>query len=226
MRMPPSFYPFCLQGSLLRDIIFSGKQLTYSTDEKYMQIASMFNYIKNVDGSVAVMCRLMEIRLCNLFIGEDNNSAIYSQGQMDKNQFIRDGQLDMRLLIERFSVHFNDIYRPDKDDKFVESWGRKIFLTYIRPIINGIGNFYIEAETRNLTRSDLVIDYHGQQYVVELKIWRGNSYNERGEQQLKEYLDYFHLEKGYLVSFCFNKNKQPGIKDVAVGNKIICEAVV
>ncbi len=186
----------------------------------------MFNYIKNVDGSVAVMCRLMEIRLCNLFIGEDNNSAIYSQGQMDKNQFIRDGQLDMRLLIERFSVHFNDIYRPDKDDKFVESWGRKIFLTYIRPIINGIGNFYIEAETRNLTRSDLVIDYHGQQYVVELKIWRGNSYNERGEQQLKEYLDYFHLEKGYLVSFCFNKNKQPGIKDVAVGNKIICEAVV
>lgn len=81
-------------------------------------------------------------------------------------------------------------------------------------------------ETRDLTRSDLVIDYHGHQYVVELKIWHGNSYNERGEQQLKDYLDYFRVQEGYLVSFCFNKNKQPGIRDVAVGDRTICEAIV
>ena len=27
--------------------------------------------------------------------------------------------------------------------------------------------------TRDLTRTDVIIDYLGQQYVVELKIWRG-----------------------------------------------------
>ena len=102
----------------------------------------------------------------------------------------------------------------------------KIFLTYLRPIINGIGNYYCEARTRDLTRTDVVVDYHGKQYVIELKIWRGNSYNERGEKQLAEYLDFFHLTTGYLVCFCFNKNKQVGINDVFVGDKMICEAVV
>ena len=212
--------------ALLKDILFSGFNRAFSTDEKYIQMASMFNFVKNVNGSVVVNSRLMEIRLYNLFIGEEEHTAIYSKGQIDKNQFIRDGRLDMRHLLERFVVHFNEIYRPQKDDKFVEDNGRKIFLTYLCPIINGIGNYYCEAQTRDLTRTDVVVDYLGQQYVVELKIWRGNSYNERGEQQLADYLEFYHLQTGYLVSFCFNKEKQSGVHDVVVGDKQIVEAVV
>ena len=47
---------------------------------------------------------------------------------------------------------------------------------------------------------DLVIHYRGQQDVIEIKIWRGNAYNERGEEQLSNYLEYFHLTKGLLAS--------------------------
>lgn len=39
--------------------------------------------------------------------------------------------------------------------------------------------------------------YLGEQFVVEMKIWRGNEYNERGEQQLIGYLYYFHQKKLY-----------------------------
>ena len=211
---------------LLKHIIFSGEQVSYSSDKKYLQIAAMFNYIKNVNGMVAISCRLMETRLCNLFINEEKFSDIYKQGQLCKSQFIHDGVLDMRLVIERFSVHFNQTFRPGHDDRFVEDNGRKIFLTYLRPIINGIGNYYCEAETRDLTRTDVIVDYRGQQYVVELKIWRGESYNERGEKQLADYLDYYRLTTGYMVSFCFNKGKQPGLREVSVGDRIIYEAIV
>lgn len=55
--------------------------------------------------------------------------------------------------------------------------GRKLFLLYIRPLINGIGNYYIEARTRSMGRTDLIIDYLGKQYVIEMKIWHGNEYN-------------------------------------------------
>ena len=211
---------------MLKHILFTGEQISYSTDEKYLQIAAMFNFIKNVKGTVAIACRLMETRLYNLFISEESLSDIYRQGQLYKKQFIHDGQLDMRRLIERFSVHFNETFRPGHDDRFVEREGRKLFLTYLCPVINGIGNYYTEAETRDLTHTDVIVDFHGQQYVVELKIWRGNSYNERGEQQLAEYLDYYHLTTGYMVSFCFNKGKQPGLKEVNVGDRTICEVVV
>ena len=101
---------------------------------------------------------------------------------------------------------------------------------FIKPIINGTGNFYVEAQTRDERRMDLVVDYNGERFVVEMKIWRGQEYNERGEEQLAEYLDYYGLEKGYLLSFCFNKNKTPGLREISVqttrGQKTLVEAVV
>ncbi|MBR4985391.1 MAG: hypothetical protein IKY83_06610, partial [Proteobacteria bacterium] len=112
------------------------------------------------------------------------------------------------------------------DDAFVEKTGRKLFLLYLKPIINGIGNYYIEAQTRDETRTDVIIDYLGHQYIIELKIWRGNAYNERGEAQIAGYLDLYHAKKGYLVSFCFNKNKEPGTKTIQVGDKTVIEAVI
>ena len=72
----------------------------------------------------------------------------------------------------------------------------------------------------------MIVDFLGQQYVVELKIWRGNEYNERGERQLAEYLDYYHLNKGYLLSFNYNKKKEVGLKKLLIGDKTIVEAVV
>lgn len=99
-------------------------------------------------------------------------------------------------------------------------------MLFLKPIINGTGNYYVEARTRNQERTDLIIDYLGHQYIVELKIWRGNAYNERGEAQLLEYLDHYHLNKGYMLSFCFNKKKKIGIKEIALGDKTLIEAVV
>jgi len=97
---------------------------------------------------------------------------------------------------------------------------------YLRPIINGVGNYYIEAQTRDLTRTDVVVDYLGEQFVIEMKIWHGREYNERGEKQLAEYLDYYHINKGYLLSFSFNKNKEVGTHTIQLGYKTIFEAIV
>ncbi len=72
----------------------------------------------------------------------------------------------------------------------------------------------------------MIIDYKGQQQVVELKIWRGSEYNQRGEEQLMDYLDAYHLKRGYMISFNFNKKKQTGVKRISLGDKVLIEAVV
>ena len=51
-------------------------------------------------------------------------------------------------------------------------------------------------------------------------------YNERGEKQLSDYLEYYHVDKGYMLSFNFNKNKKIGVKEVVLGEKLLIEAVV
>ena len=212
--------------SMLYDILYDGKKLTYNIDDHAIDIASRFNFIRDDNKAIAVSNRIFETRLYNLFIFESlENSELAKEGSIEKNQFIRDGHLDMKHVIERFIVHYNDIY-GNRDEKFHEKEGRKYFLFYLKPIINGTGNYYVEAETRDETRTDVVVDYLGEQYVIELKIWRGDSYNERGEKQLSDYLDYFHINEGYMISFNFNKNKTPGVKEIKLGDKLLVEGVV
>ncbi len=92
--------------------------------------------------------------------------------------------------------------------------------------LNGSGNYYLEAQTRDERRTDVIVDYLGEQFIVELKIWHGDEYNERGEQQLVDYLNYYHKNKGYMLSFNFNQKKEVGVKTITVGDKIVVEAVV
>ena len=77
-----------------------------------------------------------------------------------------------------------------------------------------------------MQRTDVIVDYLGTQYIIELKIWRGNEYNQRGEQQLAGYLDYYKQDKGWLLSFNFNRNKIVGVRTIECCGKTIVEAVV
>ena len=210
---------------LFVDILFAGIKRSFTAYDRYMQLAEMFCFVRNDNGTAVIANRILETFLYNLFLAEEKNSALYSTGASEKSQFIVDGKLNMRHLLERFVEHYNEIY-ADRDSQFLERNGRQLFLLYLRPIINGVGNYYIEAQTRNETRTDVIVDYMGQQYVLEMKIWHGNAYNEKGEKQLAEYLEYFHLDKGYLVSFCFNQSKQTGVTDRLIEGKQIIEAIV
>ena len=61
---------------------------------------------------------------------------------------------------------FLDHWRKDSREKD----GREQFLLYLKLIINGTGNYYIEAQTRDQSRTDMIVDYLVQQYIIELKI--------------------------------------------------------
>lgn len=101
-----------------------------------------------------------------------------------------------------------------------------MFLLYLKPIINGTGNYYVEARTRDNRRTDIIVDYKGKRFIIELKIWHGNEYNLRGQKQLFDYLDYYKEDRGYLLSFNFNKNKQTGVNELEYDGKKILEVVV
>ena len=135
------------------------------------------------------------------------------------------GHLNMRKVLEKFVETFDYLY-GDQNESFLEEAGRRYFMLFLKPIINGIGNCYVEPETRNRERMDLVVDYRGEQFVVEMKIWHGDAYNKRGEKQIAEYLEYYGLKKGYMISFNFNKKKEIGVKEIIVGDKVLIEAVV
>ncbi|MCD8134387.1 MAG: ATP-binding protein [Clostridiales bacterium] len=213
--------------NLIYLLLFQGQRIAYSPDDPDIRMAEMFGFVKVEENAVVIANRIFETRLYNYFLtlAKEQNSDLYAEGLRHMNRFVRDGHLDMRKILEKFVFYFNEIY-GDRPQKFVEEDGRRYFLLYLRSIINGCGNYYIESRTRNNERTDIIVDYHGEQSIVEMKIWRGQAYNMRGEEQLISYLDYYHLKKGYMLSFNFNKTKQIGVKDIVLGDKVLVEAVV
>lgn len=211
----------------LRSILMEGMKLTWNSDQDDIARMQMYGFIRNDNGSVRIDNRIFETRLYNLFLSEEEmKSNVFSRrGDLERNIFVEDGRLNVRLILQHFIEAYNEVYGP-LEDKFKEKDGREYFLLYLKPIINGTGNYYIEAQTRDQKRTDVIIDYLGLQYVVELKIWRGERYNADGEKQITEYLDYFHLDTGYMLSFNFNKNKKPGVERVNVGDKVLFEGTV
>nr|WP_300846180.1 AAA-like domain-containing protein [uncultured Acetatifactor sp.] len=208
-------------------LLFQGETISYNADDSETDILLMFGFATVENGAVQIANRIFETRLYNYFmtLPEVQSGDMHRLALRNKNQFIQAGRLNMELLLEKFVVHFDDVY-GDRGENFVEEDGRRYFMLYLKPIINGIGNYYVEARTRNLERTDLIIDYCGFQYVIEMKVWHGNAYNERGEEQLLGYLDHYHLTRGYMLSFNFNKKKKIGVKEIRLGEKTLIEAVV
>lgn len=211
---------------MFQAILFQGSEFAYNPDTKEINLAHMFGYAVDEAGKVRIANRIFETRLYNYFLSEEElTSVIGNMANRDKSAFICDGLLDMDEVMKKFVIHYSEIY-GQRDIHFIEKYGRKIFLLYLKPIINGIGNYYVEAQTRDEKRTDIIVDYLGEQFIIELKIWHGSEYNERGERQLADYLASYRKDKGYLLSFNFNQNKEVGVKEIRVDGKTIIEAVV
>ncbi|HAN09553.1 MAG TPA: hypothetical protein DCP90_02955 [Clostridiales bacterium] len=62
--------------------------------------------------------------------------------------------------------------------------------------------------------------------ISELKIWRGQKYEEVGHKQLAEYPEIKQLNEGYMLVFDFRKGKEYTDKWMEVEGKRIYEVVV
>ncbi len=192
----------------IEDIIIRGVQKTFNKDNPLIDLGITYGYFKNSHGKVAIANKIFSERMYNYMVSKLEN--IYSK--MDdynfKGAFIEpNGGLNVEKILQRFMQFMKEQY-SSKDQEFIEHHGRLLFLAFIKPIINGVGFDFKEVQISEEKRLDMVITYNNFKYIIEMKIWRGQKYHEDGVNQLCDYLDINSLDKGYLVIFNFNKNKE------------------
>jgi hypothetical protein len=56
---------------------------------------------------------------------------------------------------------------------------------------------------------DVIVDYGTEQFIVEMKIWRGQESHNKAYDQLATYLDIKGKNEGYLITFDFTKKGKP-----------------
>lgn len=183
----------------------SDGDVVYEQNNPIMRLGKIFSIIKpDEEGKVMIHNLIFEQVLYNYFIAEEaiRNSSARSY----RSNFIENGKLLMDQIVSRFQFFMHEEYRTE-DERFIERQGRLLFLSFLKPIINGSGFYYVEPQTRENSRMDLVVTYGGEEFVIELRIWHGQKYETEGKIQLSEYLNVRGLDKGYLVTFDFSKNK-------------------
>ena len=130
----------------------------------------MYGFIVNDHNTVAVANRIFEMRLYKFYLGESQFMDELRGDALDnKPGFIKDGELDIPLIMSRFietQKYIRNINDEEAEKRFLEEEGREKFLTYLSPIINGVGTFSIEEHTRDRKRMDVVIHYLGRRYII------------------------------------------------------------
>ena len=97
--------------TMLKEMLFNGLEANYNIYNRHVSIAAMFNYIADNNGKVKISNRIIETWLYNLFMDEKElDNRLMREGQIDRSQFIDGKTLKMDKILEKFALHFRDIY--------------------------------------------------------------------------------------------------------------------
>lgn len=213
--------------TFMYELLILGQEKNFEPANPVIDLAATFGFIRNEEERVVIDNRMFEIKIANYFISKNcaDKEHIKITGVLNED-VIRDNHFDMEYALRKFAEHYADLYENIKNRTFLEENGRILFLTYLRPLINGKGFYHIESRTNSERRMDLVIDYGSDQYIVELKRWYGAKKHEDAYEQLYEYLKSKHADKGYLLTFDFRKQKQRKTDWIIYKGKRIFDVVV
>ena len=124
------------------------------------------------------------------------------------------GYIKMESLLDNFRefiarAGFKILQVPDTPQ---ESVGRHLLLAYLDQFVKSIGGFmHIEVQTGR-GRMDIIITYNQQKYIIETKIWRGDSRYQAGKKQLAVYLRSEGLTEGYYIVFDHRQDPEPRVE--------------
>ena len=210
--------------AVIYEMLIRGTQISYNYFAYEKGI--MYGIFSEKNNKLVVHNKIFEEMIYAYLLEQRNIREMYKRFvAVDENQFVTAGKLDMEKCLLKFQEVMYEEYRKE-DERFYESNGRLIFLAYLKPILNGRGFSFVEAQTRTNRRMDVVITFGNEKFIVELKIWNGKQYEDKGLNQLADYLDIQGLDTGYMIVFNFNKDKAYKSEWLEVKDKRILEVIV
>ncbi|MEM8528355.1 MAG: AAA family ATPase [Bacteroidota bacterium] len=201
------------------DITINGASYSFNINAPVINIANTYGIIRDDNGFCRIHNRIFEQRLYGYFLAKQATEKGIIEPAEDPGFFLN-GHLNLELILSKFQEFMQENY-SHRDTQFLEREGRLIFLSFLKPILNGKGFDFKEPVVGDERRMDIVITHANKRYVVELKRWKGEVYHQEGLQRLGEYLDTYHLQKGFLLIFDFRKSKVYKEEHIQVGSKEI-----
>jgi len=192
---------------LVQKLIMDGSEISFNQDNPLILFGKMYGIFKNEKGSLKIHNRVYEQRIYNYLTSKLEISRPTTFPPFASNYLDNNGGLDIEKVLGKFQNFMKEHY-SEKNRDFIERNGALLFLAFIRPILNGRGFDFKEVQISEERRLDVVITFNNRKYIIELKIWRGESYHQEGLRQLAQYLNMQNQKAGFLLIFDLRKESE------------------
>ena len=124
------------------------------------------------------------------------------------------GHVQMEALLDNFRdfiarVGFKILQVPETPQEYV---GQHLLFAYLSQFVQIIGGtMYLEVQTGR-GRLDILILHNQRKYIVETKIWGGDTRYQAGKAQLAAYVRTEKAVEGYYVVFDHRKTPEPRVE--------------
>ena len=187
----------------VKAILFASKDMEYRPHSETQEKLIMYGVIKEDDGQCEISNPTYKKVLLQYFTPEEIQSSHLFPNGITPSKFVEGEEINLRSLlihfkefVERIGLRLFDIVPSRK-----ESAGQYLLMSYLDLFIRTLDGYSIIETPSGRGRIDVLLHYKGKRYVIELKIWRGKEYFEKGKRQLIDYLRSEDLEEGCLVLF-------------------------
>ena len=214
-------------SSFLYEILMEGEVYKFSLGNEVIEQALRYAFIRIADRNIRIHNKIFEITMTSYFINQERINKKKLVKNSIEADIVNGEQFNIELFFEKFSAHYNKHYSL-QDESFIEREAAFLFLFFLQPYLNGKGFFYLESKPNFATgkRMDIIISYGEEEFIIELKIWRGEKRQQEAYRQLTDYVKKRFAGKGYLLTFDFRKKKEIKQEWIEVHNILILEVQV
>lgn len=211
----PSLYQLTLA------LVLNQQDFPFDLNEPTINLGVIYGIFTNRNG-LAIHNRIYQEVIASYMT---TKLLVQHQSQLPTSEFAGTYLLPgQRFNVQKALLKFQELMKTEynkKERDFLERQGRLVFLAFLKPILNGHGHAFKEPQISEEKRLDILIIYYQHQYVIELKLWRGQQAHEAGLDQLSDYLDRLGLQEGALLIFDHQEQKQWKVEEISWKGKQI-----
>lgn len=207
-------------------VLFGTEPIAYTVDDPDINYLSAHGVVANVDGYVQVPVPLYSKRLITAFrppVNGESHEYIVSAHE-SLNEFISGDRLNLPALLDKYRDYVQRRgFRAFNTEHLKEGAWHYSLDGFIHFFIQQLGGDTLVEVPSSRGRTDILVLYHNQRYIIETKVYTSDLRFQNGKLQLVDYVKAEGLPAGYYVVFS-NKHRADDtlfIREVIDGKQIL-----
>ncbi|HAI68275.1 MAG TPA: hypothetical protein DCM38_02435 [Gammaproteobacteria bacterium] len=185
-------------------LLFGEEPIDFSVDIEDIAYLHANGVIENIDGHVGILVPLYSKRIIRAFRPVSNGERRHYSLEVNDTfeAYLKGEGLNIHAILKKYRQYVRRRgFKAFDTDKLKEGAWHYSLDGFINFFIEALeGQTFIEVPS-GAGRTDILIVYKNQRYLIETKVFSNNSLLKKGKGQLAEYLKSEALDEGYYVVF-------------------------